>query len=152
MFSDQYKYLKILVYMLVLILCGIYFNLNSPQKMPGIVNINGLQAASCMDEVCFYNVKILLKNGKYYMKNRYKEIEIKDFPVIAGQNLLGEYAIRGSINKEGNLRIEKIRRKYPRFYKLLYSGITALCVGALFFVHFRYSKKGFIPKRLGTLL
>ena len=148
LFSDQLKRSKVFVAIGVVMLSVLYFYLqyshfssrNNKYRYKDLPN-------EC---ICSFYKEILHFGSKYYLKVNDERFEILNLPENVKQDLQSLYAVRGIIIDGKFIKLMQIRKKTPRIYKLLYSGLTALVVCSLSFVYFRRSKKGLVPIEAGA--
>ena len=145
-FSDDHKIIKIILPVVILLLCSIYYNRHyHPQNFTKRYIDNVTERKTGFD-ACLYYVKIYQKGDKFYFKKTGMEFEILGLPEVIPDHLDCRYAIRGEIRPGDIFELKIIKKLTPRIYKLLFSSITAIIILFLFFVYFRYSDKGFIPR------
>ena len=143
MFSDEHKLLKLGICFVILILCGIFYHFNRFKSISDRYSATLTVGSS----ICIFNAEIhRISSNEYVSVKKGKRFKILELPDSIAGDPQGEFAIKGYLTGRNVLVVEAIRRQFPRFYKLLYSGITALGIGALFFVYFRFRKGYFLPK------
>jgi len=139
MFSDRLKLLKIVSCLAVVISCGLYYRFHAASNP---LNDGYRQ------RICLLKAKILqTAENTYTAENRMKRFKILNVPDSIEIKPGEEYSIMGYINDDGYLVIERIRRNYPYAFKLVYSALTAVIMCSLFFIYFKISRKGFVPRK-----
>ena len=146
LFSDYLRWVKFGLAFMIVVAYGIYYNMNRSGEFAGLNSYGLYLEEKSNGNICLQIVKIIRKDGQLLAVTRNREFNLLNLPESVQNNFLGDYAIRGKIVKENYLIIESIRGKHSRFLKLAVSSITATIICILFFVFFRLSSKGFLPK------
>ena len=148
-FSDHLRWAKICVPLIIIILSGFhYYNdlyriINSREYIEKMFDQEG-------DFIlCIRHVTIRRNNEIYFLKKYGRMIELRNLPVSVKQDLKRKYDISGMIVNGNILKVEAIKGKYPRIIKIGISGLTATIICFLFFIFFRFTKDGFVPRREG---
>ncbi len=143
MFSDEHKLLKSGICFVVLLFSGVFYHFNRFESISNKYSATLTVGSS----ICIFNAEIHRNaSNEFAAVKKGKKFRILKLPDSITENPQGEFAIKGYLTNRNVLVVEAIRRQFPRFYKLLYSGITALGIGSLFFVYFRFRKGYFLPK------
>ena len=136
MFSDARKWMNIFLCCFILIGSGIHYFLKQDETLCG--------AGS---EVCFFNTEIRkITSNTYVAVQGATTMFIENLPLSIRRSPGGEYAIKGYLRERNLLVIEAIRHKHPHSRKLLYSTVAAVAVFVLFFICFKPSRTGIVPR------
>ena len=146
MFSDSHRWIKFGSVLTVLIVSGIYHNINLADIEACPENYHSVLVDSPDGSVCLSNVKIEIRDGRHLAVTRHNTVILLNLPEVIQQQYSGDFAIKGTLTHDNHLMVEKIRKKHSQILKIIASSITALIVCSLFFLSFRISRKGFIPR------
>ena len=127
---------------------GLYYNYNRIHIINSREYIENLFYKGTPFQFCLKYAKIDKKEGIYYTKVLGKKIELKNLPGPVKNKITSRYSINGVIIEGTIMNVKETREISPRIYKIAASGLAALTVCSLFFFFFRFSKKGFVYKRM----
>ena len=147
MFSDRKRWAKLGIALMVLVASGIYHNINrfDGGAGPSYYDLHFWKKSN--RTICLQNVKISHNEEQFLAVTRHTTLKLLNLPESVQEDCTGDYAIQGTMIPENSLIVERIRRKHSRFLKLAYSAVTAISIGFLFLLIFRFSPKGFYPRK-----
>ena len=143
-FSDKQKGFKILLPLIIIIFCGMYYFNNDEYNKMNRRNFEKLSLSNEGRYICLKRTRIYWNMGKFRLRTMGQEFEVGNLPDIYKNRINSTFAIKGRIDDKRNLHIIEIREQHPRTSKIIVSAITTTFICILFFFYFRWNSGGFI--------
>ena len=132
-FSDKFKGIKITLLSAFIIWMGIYFNNNLELIKNSSEYLKKKFTTENPIDVCLYRTRIYKTKDAYYIRKFNRKIILVELPMEVKLDQNATYEISGLITGKSIFKVRDIRKRNPRFLKLLSSAVTAIAVCCLFF-------------------